>query len=602
MKTRILSILAVLTALVAANLTGVTAANAATSDCYTYSVNGGNATITDGTACSGVVIVPSTLGGFPVTEIGIRAFNHDRDITSISLPNSVTGTGVLVFQDATALKSISFGSGLTVLSQGILGDNPVLESVFLPTSLQRIDGYAFFNCQNLQEITIPAGVTSIGDQAFYSDASLAKVSFAPQSKIESIGSDAFFGTNVELGIPSRDFYNFYGWNVDPAGSGLTVFDPTMVNDALRVGGGPYYAQWSAQGSNVVYFESEDPFYFPSFNPLSSTKYLVSSTVTIRNNFAELARPGFTFAGWNTRGDGSGTAYAAGDNFTMPDAPVFLFAQWTTLGETVSYDANGATDGDLPSTAAYQASNFVTVLNNSGGLLNPGFTFAGWNTEADGTGASYVAGDTFTMPNAPVVLYAQWAPEGSSFSYNSNQSNGGLLPSFVASPLVAGSHIVVQNNSGNLTRPGFAFSGWNTATNGSGTPYAPGDSFDMPETAVVLYAQWAPILVKAASTVAPSISGIAKSTKSGKNVLTASSGVWTGTPTAAISQQWYSCKARVAAATSVIPRGCKAIRGATSATLALKSAQKKKFIAVAVTGQSAGTASTTVLSKSTAKVK
>jgi len=125
---------------------------------------------------------------------------------------------------------------------------------------------------------------------------------------------------------------------------------------------------------------------------------------------------------------------------------------------------------------------------------------------------------------------------------------------------------------------------------------------MPNAQVVLYAQWAPILVKAAYTVAPSISGTAKSTKSGKNVLTANPGVWTGTPTAAISQQWYSCKAKVAAATTVITRGCKAIRGATSATLALKSAQKKKYIAVAITAQSAGTASTTVLSKSTGKVK
>ena len=134
--------------MLAMTMTVATPANAATSGCYEYSINGDNATITDGTACSGVVVVPSTLDGYPVTEIGSRAFNHDTDITSITLPDSVTSTGILVFQDATALQSISFGNGITVLSQGILGDAPALETVTLPSSLIEIGAWSFFNCQN----------------------------------------------------------------------------------------------------------------------------------------------------------------------------------------------------------------------------------------------------------------------------------------------------------------------------------------------------------------------------------------------------------------------------------------------------------------------
>lgn len=49
---------------------------------------------------------------------------------------------------------------------------------------------------------------------------------------------------------------------------------------------------------------------------------------------------------------------------------------------------------------------MNVLD-AGSLVWDGFTFNVWNTESDGSGISYVAGDTFAMPAENVVLYAQW---------------------------------------------------------------------------------------------------------------------------------------------------------------------------------------------------
>lgn len=76
---------------------------------------------------------------------------------------------------------------------------------------------------------------------------------------------------------------------------------------------------------------------------------------------------------------------------------------------VTYDGNGNTGGAVPVDASspYVAGATVTVLGNTGSLVRDGFTFNGWNTAADGSGDSYVAGDTFTMPAADVTLYAQW---------------------------------------------------------------------------------------------------------------------------------------------------------------------------------------------------
>ncbi len=50
---------------------------------------------------------------------------------------------------------------------------------------------------------------------------------------------------------------------------------------------------------------------------------------------------------------------------------------------------------------------VAVLGNTGALYKIGDSFVGWNTAANGSGMSYVGGDTFTMGSANITLYAQW---------------------------------------------------------------------------------------------------------------------------------------------------------------------------------------------------
>ena len=76
--------------------------------------------------------------------------------------------------------------------------------------------------------------------------------------------------------------------------------------------------------------------------------------------------------------------------------------------TVTYDKNGATSGSIPTDATkYNSGASVTVKTNSGNLAKTGYTFAGWNTKADGTGTTYTAGTgTFTI-TANTTLYAKW---------------------------------------------------------------------------------------------------------------------------------------------------------------------------------------------------
>lgn len=85
--------------------------------------------------------------------------------------------------------------------------------------------------------------------------------------------------------------------------------------------------------------------------------------------------------------------------------------WTTAPSSysVTYNANGATSGDVPvDNTSYSSGVSVTVLGNTGNLAKTGHTFSGWNTAADGTGTNRAVGSTFNI-TSNTTLYAKWAP-------------------------------------------------------------------------------------------------------------------------------------------------------------------------------------------------
>jgi len=123
-------------------------------------------------------------------------------------------------------------------------------------------------------------------------------------------------------------------------------------------------------------------------------------------------------------------------------------------------------------------------------VKTGYAFAGWNTAANGSGASYTEGQTFAMGSSNVTLYAQWtALPTYTVTYNGNGNTGGSVPTD-SNAYYQGDTVTVLGNTGNLTKTGYTFAGWNTAANGSGTSYAGGATFAMGTVNVTLYAQWA----------------------------------------------------------------------------------------------------------------
>ena len=107
-----------------------------------------------------------------------------------------------------------------------------------------------------------------------------------------------------------------------------------------------------------------------------------------------------------------------------------------------------------------------------------------------------------------------------------------------------------------------------------------------------------IATRATATVKPTITGTAII----RRTITAKTGTWRGAPAPTYRYQWYACTKAVTAARSTVPSTCTAIVGATRSTFKLTVAQRNKYVAVLVTGTSAGTTATTWLSKTTAKVR
>jgi len=227
---------------------------------------------------------------------------------------------------------------------------------------------------------------------------------------------------------------------------------------------------------------------------ASSPYVSSSLVTVLGNSGSpvLEKSGFAFARWNTAADGSGASYSEGEQFTI-NANTTLYAQWTPT-YTVTYDGNTNTSGNTPIdvSSPYLSASLVTVLGNSGSpvLEKSGFAFAGWNTEANGSGTSYSPASTFTI-NANTTLYAQWTPTYT-VTYDGNTNTSGNAPIDVSSPYLSASLVTVLGNSGSpvLAKTGFGFSGWNTEANGSGTSYSPASTFTI-NANTTLYAQWTP---------------------------------------------------------------------------------------------------------------
>ena len=201
--------------------------------------------------------------------------------------------------------------------------------------------------------------------------------------------------------------------------------------------------------------------------MESIQGAIGQSATIPN--VGFSRTGYTFTGWNTSPDGTGTAYRPNATIQFAAQNITLYAQWKVRSYSVNFDSNGG------SAVASQSVKYGSKASRPTDPTRAGHTFQGWYTSRDG-GARYDFNQTVT---GDVTLYAHWSVNSYTLAFD---GNGGKASE---------SSRTVQYGSqyGSLptaTRTGHTFQGWYTAKSG-GTKVSPSTTMGAADT--TLYARW-----------------------------------------------------------------------------------------------------------------
>jgi len=275
--------------------------------------------------------------------------------------------------------------------------------------------------------------------------------------------------------PTRTGYDFGGWS-DQGGALYQpgdIYSVGLTNVNLT-------ATWIPLGIVVTFFNNDG-------TSGSSTQSITAGTSTPLTQNA-LTRAGYSFGGWNTSSSGGGTPYSDLQNVSIVSA-LNLYAQWTANTYTVTYNTNSSTSGTAPASQSYTtAGAALTIDGNSGTLARTGYTFAGWNTLANGSGTNYAAGATAQTFVVNTTLYAKWTANIYSITYDPNSATSGTVP--LSQSYISGTTgLTLATNTGNLARIGYSFTGWNTASDGNGTSYSVSQASVTITENTTIFAKW-----------------------------------------------------------------------------------------------------------------
>ena len=291
-------------------------------------------------------------------------------------------------------------------------------------------------------------------------------------------------------------YTFVEWNTEADGSGTAYADKEEASNLATEGTVNLYAQWEANPFLLIYHSNYNVEGMKETTS-QSPQWKTDDYETLKHiESAGFAKLGYTFAGWNTKADGSGklfteTGSAHKVQFTAADIDendeAHLYAQWAANTYTVEFNGNGETSGEmLDQTFTYDRAQDLP----KNAFAKAGYTFAGWSTVKNGdvvyTGGQEV--NNLSAVNGDVItLYAKWTANTYTVKFDGNGATSGTMDD----------QTFIYDEAKNLTKNAFAktgytFAGWSTTEDGS-VAYKDGAKVKnlsaVNDDEIILYAQW-----------------------------------------------------------------------------------------------------------------
>ena len=292
---------------------------------------------------------------------------------------------------------------------------------------------------------------------------------------------------------TRDGYTFVRWDTAKDGSGTAYGEGKngVGRYTMKPAGNDLYAIWQANPANIRYRDD-----WGATGSTPDTTGVTGQNVTIAQN--GFTRPGYTFTGW-ARDRRTDPSLQPGGRYTLTPGTTTLWAQWKADPAHLIYNSNSGSTSQTRRTDGV-VDQTLTVIANP--FTRSGYTFTGWNTQADGRGKAYAAGNGFRLvadaksnPVNTTVLYAQWRINRVALKFDPNGGTGGY-PDITADAFTTVT-IPADAKEPKVQRPGFRFTGWAMKpTPGNGdTILGPGKgTVTMPDQgSITVYAQWAPAM-------------------------------------------------------------------------------------------------------------
>ncbi|ABR47724.1 cell wall/surface repeat protein [Alkaliphilus metalliredigens QYMF] len=255
----------------------------------------------------------------------------------------------------------------------------------------------------------------------------------------------------------RTGYTLVGWNTQANGQGTSYY--TGSSFTMGAENATLYAKWidstsirmTANPDNVKGNINFDQTFILNLSNDTVTGSVYADDINLGDVFSTLnissvnnSSNTVTLAVYGSLStQGIGTISLNENSLNNSTTP--LIAEVVVSLNTATYHGNGETGGSIPTDSnVYEEGATVTVLGNTGNLVKTGYTFAGWNTQANGQETSYTQGSTLIMSTTNINLYAMWTKTSSGGGSSGGSTGGNIRPTPTPEPATETEEVVIIN--------------------------------------------------------------------------------------------------------------------------------------------------------------